>query len=190
MLDVLIRISIAVMKHHDHKQHKKERVMSAHNSKVMLHYWQKSGQRLRLDRKLDAGADGEAVEEATLSIAPLPLLSLLSYCTYDHQSRSRTTHNTPGQPSMINNQENVPQAQLTPRPIWWWHLLSWESLFWSDCSVCEVGITLASTWTQPLMSFLLQLPEGHFLVLWNPATSWFEIWISTSGNWSVWYRQQ
>lgn len=38
MLDVLIRISISVMKHHDHKQHRKERVMSAYNSKVMLHY--------------------------------------------------------------------------------------------------------------------------------------------------------
>ena len=58
-----------------------------------------SGQELKQDRNLEAGADAEAMEECI----SLLLMACSAYKTQDHQLRDGTTHNGQGFPP-INHQ--------------------------------------------------------------------------------------
>ena len=78
---ILVRISIAVMKHYDQKQLGEERVYFTH---IFI------GQELTQDRNPEAGAGAEAMEG---------LLSLLSYRTQDHHPNANPTHIGLGPPS-------------------------------------------------------------------------------------------
>lgn len=57
-----------------------------------VHHRGKSGQKLKQGRKLEEGADAEAMEGAACWLAPHGLLSLLSFNNQDHQPRDDTTH--------------------------------------------------------------------------------------------------
>lgn len=63
------------------------------------------------DRKLEVGADVEAMEGTAYWFAPFGLLSLFSYNTQDHKSRDGSTpKNELGPPASVINQANAPQA--------------------------------------------------------------------------------
>lgn len=53
-----------------------------------------------------------ALQECCLLPSSSQYLSSLSYTSYDHQSRTDTTHTGLDPPTLIINQENVPQACL------------------------------------------------------------------------------
>ena len=59
---------------------------------IAVHRQRKSGQELKQGRSLEAGADAEAMGwDAAYWLALHGLLRLLSYRTWDHQPRDRTT---------------------------------------------------------------------------------------------------
>ena len=73
------RVSIAVLKHRDQKQHGKEKVyfilqFSYHNTSL----------REFQDRSLEAGTEAVAMAVAAYCLVPHSLLRLLSYNTQDH----------------------------------------------------------------------------------------------------------
>lgn len=70
----------------------------------------KSGQELKQGRSLEAGPDGRGREGVLLTGLLLRVYSdcfLLS--TQNHQPAGGTTHNKLGSPTLVTNQENVPQ---------------------------------------------------------------------------------
>ena len=58
-----LRVTIAMMKHHGQNQHAEERVYLALTTH---HLRRKSGQELKQDRSLEAGANAETTEECLL----------------------------------------------------------------------------------------------------------------------------
>ena len=75
-LSVLVRFSIAVMKHHDQKASWGEEGLSGSHVHITVHHWRTSGQELTQGRNLEAGADAEILEGAAYWLAPHGLLRL------------------------------------------------------------------------------------------------------------------
>ena len=59
-----LRVSIAAMKHHGQKASWGGKGLFGLHFHVVADYWLKSGQELKQDRILEAGADAEAMEGA------------------------------------------------------------------------------------------------------------------------------
>ena len=57
-----LRVSIAAGQHHGQYQVGEERAYLAYTSTLLFHHQRKSGQELKQDRALEAGADAEAME--------------------------------------------------------------------------------------------------------------------------------
>ena len=71
---------------------------------ITVHQQKKSGEELKHSRKLEAGADAEAMEgAAAYCLAPQNLLHLLSYRAQDHQPWDGTTHNGLSSIPLITN---------------------------------------------------------------------------------------
>jgi len=103
MASVLVRVTMAVMKHHDQRANWEGKGLLGLHFQIVVHHRRKSGQELTQDRNLEAGADAEAVEEGCL-LACFPWLSQpASYRTQDHQPRDGTAHSGLGPPSSITN---------------------------------------------------------------------------------------
>jgi hypothetical protein len=66
LMPALLRVSVAVMEHHDPKQLGKEGVLFLLYSHITVYYPRKSGQELKQVKNLEAGADAEAMEECCL----------------------------------------------------------------------------------------------------------------------------
>jgi hypothetical protein len=73
---LFVRVSSAVIKHHDHKQFEGKGLSQLYNSWVAHYYSGKSGQELKQGRNLKAGTDAKAMEGAAYCLAPHDLLSL------------------------------------------------------------------------------------------------------------------
>lgn len=73
-----------MIRHHDHTQPGEERIYFSLQLPDHTEVLTESGQELRQDRNLDAGAEAEAVEEGCLSVYTLGLFRLLSY-SHDQQ---------------------------------------------------------------------------------------------------------
>lgn len=56
-----------------------------------------------------------------------------------------TTHSDLGLPTSVINQKKKMAHRLPCRPVWWWHFISWGSLFPNDSVLCWVDRKLAST---------------------------------------------
>jgi hypothetical protein len=99
---LLIRVTIAVMKHHDHKQLQKERFYSAYISTILLII---EGSRNRSSNRAGAWRQ-ELMQRPWKSAgywgAPHGLLSLLSYTNQD-QPRCIPTHNGLSPPPSITS---------------------------------------------------------------------------------------
>ena len=98
MYDVLVRAAIAMKKHHDQKQGRKERVYWAYTSTSPFII---EGSQDR--NSLRAGTWRQELVQrprrgAAYWLAPHDLLSLLSYRTQDHQSRHNIIHSGLGPP--------------------------------------------------------------------------------------------
>ena len=63
---VLVRVTVAVMKHHDQKQVGEKRVYLTYISTSIVHHLEKSGQELKQDKNLETGADVVAMEKFCL----------------------------------------------------------------------------------------------------------------------------
>ena len=88
MQAVLVRVVIAVIKHHDKKEFVEEIFLSAFNSQVSL-----------LLREVRAGTG--------VLFTPHGLLSLLSYTAQNHLPSSHTIHSGLGRFTSMNNQEKA-----------------------------------------------------------------------------------
>jgi hypothetical protein len=96
---VLVRVTIAVMKHHDQKQLGEERVYMAYQCSSLKEV--RTGTQARQEpggRSWCRGHGGVLLTE----LAPHGLLRLLSYKTWDHQLRASTTQQWVG-PFPINH---------------------------------------------------------------------------------------
>jgi hypothetical protein len=91
------------MKHLDQKASWGGKGLFSLNFHIVVHHWRKSGQELKQDWNLEAGADAEPMEECCPWLGPHGLLSLLSYKTQDHQPRGDSTPNGLGPPLSISN---------------------------------------------------------------------------------------
>lgn len=87
---VLVKVSIAMRKHHDQKQDGEERVCLAYRSTCNPSR-KKSAQELKQVRNLDTGAGVEAMEGAVHWLAPHTLLWQIPYRTQAHQPRGNPT---------------------------------------------------------------------------------------------------
>ena len=105
---VLVRVSIALMKHRGQKSKLGRKGFIW----LILPHHCSSGQELIQGRNVEAGAGAEAMEECCLLACFPGLFSLLSYRPQDHQPRNGTTHNGLGSPMSIINQENSLQLNL------------------------------------------------------------------------------
>ena len=74
---VLVRDSIAVMKHHTKATWGGKGLFGLHTH-IIVHHQRKLGQELKQSRNLEAGADAEAMEGYCLLACPHGLISLLS----------------------------------------------------------------------------------------------------------------
>ena len=99
----LVRVSIAVIKHQDQKANWRGKGLFSSHFQITVVQWTKSGQELKPDWNLEAGADTEAMEGCCLLACFSALLSLLSYRTQDYQPRDDTTHYRLGPPPLITN---------------------------------------------------------------------------------------
>ena len=90
---VLVRITTAVMKHHDQSNSERKGVYDLHFH-ITVHHWKKSGQEYKQGRNLLAGADVQAMEGCWLLACP-------SYRTQDHQPRVGSTYNELGPPTSV-----------------------------------------------------------------------------------------
>lgn len=97
---VLVRASIAAMKHHVQKQVEEERVYST--SKVLFTIEGIQDKNPKQGRILEAGADVEVTEGCCLLACIASLLSLLSNRTLVHQPRDDTTHELTPSPLITN----------------------------------------------------------------------------------------
>lgn len=75
---VFIRVSIAVMRHHDQEQSVEERIDFSLQLRITVHLQRKSGKAIRQGRSLKAGAKAEAIRRAAYWPALHGLLNLLS----------------------------------------------------------------------------------------------------------------
>jgi hypothetical protein len=66
------------MKHHDQKARWEGKTLTGLQFHITVHHQRKSGQELKQGRKLEAGADAEAMEGAAYWLATCGLLNLLS----------------------------------------------------------------------------------------------------------------
>jgi hypothetical protein len=89
---VPVRVTVVVMKHHDQKQLREERVYLAYTSTALFIIAESQG------KNLEAGADAEAAEEW---LPPYSLLSLLSY-GYQEPSGGSTHSGLGAHPSITN----------------------------------------------------------------------------------------
>ena len=89
---VLVKISIALTKHHDQKARCVGGVYFSLYFHIAAHHWKKAGQESKQGRNLEEETDAEAHGGAAYWLASPDLLSLLSYRTQDHQPRDCTTH--------------------------------------------------------------------------------------------------
>jgi len=71
--NVLVRVTIAVMRHHDKGGLGGKGLFSLHFHST-VHHWQESGQELKQERNLEAGADAEAMEKCSLLVCLACLL--------------------------------------------------------------------------------------------------------------------
>jgi hypothetical protein len=63
---VLVRVSTAAVKHHDQKASWRGKSSFGLYLHIIVHHWRESGQELKQDRNLEAGADTEAMEVRVL----------------------------------------------------------------------------------------------------------------------------
>jgi len=73
MPGVLVRVSIAVTKHHDQKHAGEERVLFCLHFQVIVHHWRKSGQEFK--QGIPGGRDDVDATEAVLLTDLLLLLA-------------------------------------------------------------------------------------------------------------------
>ena len=93
----------AVKKHHAQKASWREKDFFGLHLYIAVYRWRKSGQELKQDRDLEAGADAEAMERAAYWLASHGLFSLLSYRTQKQQPRGNITYNGLGPSPTITN---------------------------------------------------------------------------------------
>ena len=92
---ILVRVSIAVMKHHDQKASWGWKGLFSLHFHIAVHHQGKSGQELTQDRNLEAGADAEAIG-GVLLIGLFPLACSACFL-----------HNGLGFPPLITNLGNA-----------------------------------------------------------------------------------
>lgn len=80
---VLVKFSVAMIKHHNQKQRGEERIFPLHNVCS-----QSSGQGLKQSQSLEGGADAEGIEQCFLSCSSW--FAQPFYCTQDHQPSDGT----------------------------------------------------------------------------------------------------
>ena len=85
---ILVRVSIAAMKHHDHGGSWRRKHLFSLHIHIAVHHQRKAGLELTQGRNLEVGADAEAMEGCCL----LDCFILLSYRTQDHKPRDYSTH--------------------------------------------------------------------------------------------------
>lgn len=66
IVGILVRVSIAVMKHHNQSNLGRKALFVLHIHINTVHHQRKSEQKLKHSKKLEVGADAEAVEELCL----------------------------------------------------------------------------------------------------------------------------
>ena len=98
---VLVRVSIAAMKHQDQKRKLGGKGIFCLHFCITLIHGRESVQALKQGGNLEAGTDTEVVEGCNLLACSSRLA--LSYRTQDHQARGGDTHNGLGPPSTITN---------------------------------------------------------------------------------------
>ena len=121
-ISFLIRVSIAVMKHHDQNASLRAKGLFGLNFSVEVHQWRKSGQKHKQSRIRDAGADAEAIERCCL----LPCFPWLYQLTFLREPRTSSPLMTPlimdwAFPHWSLN-EKMPYNWIS-----WRHFLSWGS---------------------------------------------------------------
>lgn len=89
---VFIKTFTTVTKHHGHKQAGEEEINFIYPSRLTAHHWGKTGQELKRDRSLEAGADGKAMSGCCLLA-----------CSASFVTELRITHNALGPPLTITN---------------------------------------------------------------------------------------
>lgn len=99
---VLVRVTMAVMEHHDQKQLREERVDLAFISQVTV-LEENQNRNSSKAGNLEARTDIEVWRFATYQLFTNGLFSLLFYRTQDHQLRDGNTHNGLGPPPLITN---------------------------------------------------------------------------------------
>lgn len=92
IMAILFRVTIVVIKYHDQTNMGKRGLSDLHFYSI-AHYQRDSGQPLKQERNLGAGADAETMKRCCLLTCIHGLLSLLSYTTQDQQPKYSTTHN-------------------------------------------------------------------------------------------------
>lgn len=132
-LSVLVKVTLAVMKHHNQKKWKSWFVLCFQTT---VHHSRTSGQELKQGRHLEEGADVEVMEGAAHWLASPGFLCFLR--------ESRTTSPRMASPTMANPPTSVSKWEkcTTGLPTAWSYGVS---LLSSDSSLCQVNMTLAST---------------------------------------------
>jgi hypothetical protein len=102
MRDVLVKVSMALIKHHDQKASWGGKGLFSLHFHIAVHHQRKSGQELTRGRDLEAGADAEAMEAYWLVPLACSTCSLTEPKT-TYQSRDGTTPNGLGPPPLIIN---------------------------------------------------------------------------------------
>lgn len=131
---VLVRVTIAEMKHYDQSNY------------ISISLFILKGSQDRVSSRAEAWRQ-ELMQrpwrDTSYSLASCGLLSLRSYRTQNHTLRGNTTRNgcaLPHQPRIKNM-----LFMLAYSPTLWKHFLNWESLFSDESSLCEVDIKPLNT---------------------------------------------
>lgn len=105
---------------------------------VVLHHWQKSGQKLKYGRKLEARTDTETLEECCF-VACSSLFAQPAFLYHPCSPTKGCHHTVWDGPTYINYQENS-QHRLAYRQIWCGHFFNWGSLSKNGSCLCQVDI--------------------------------------------------
>jgi len=90
---VMVRVSIAAMKHHNQMQVREEKVYSAYTSDhIIVHHQRKSAQELKKVWNLERELMQRPQRDAAYWLVSHGLLSLLSYRIQDHKPRDGAAH--------------------------------------------------------------------------------------------------